>query len=73
MASTQSTNTQSFRPSRPATQTRSFPSNPQKRFLDNTCWNFNKPTKFNQPTVYASAAPTHVCGFCQGPHTAFSC
>ncbi|KAH3729895.1 hypothetical protein DPMN_055873 [Dreissena polymorpha] len=63
MASTQSTNTKSFRPSRPATQSRLFPSNRQKRFLDNTCWNFNKPTH----CLRISCPHPHVCGFCRDP------
>ena len=72
MASTLNTNThnpQSFRPSRPATQRRSFPSNRPKRFVDNVCWNFNKPTHCQR----INCPHPHICGFCRGPHTAFNC
>ncbi|KAH3779415.1 hypothetical protein DPMN_157218 [Dreissena polymorpha] len=51
MASTQSTNTQSFRSSRPATQS-------SQKTVKNVSWIIPVGMLTNKPTVYASAAPT---------------
>ncbi|KAH3852373.1 hypothetical protein DPMN_094879 [Dreissena polymorpha] len=40
-----------------------------KRFLENTCWHFNKLSGCRSHKLLLP----HVCGYCRGPHTAFNC
>ena len=65
----QPTHNQSFRsPYRGMHRQSSFQS-VSRRFLDNTCWNFNK----RPGCRVQKCAHPHVCGYCRGPHAAFNC
>lgn len=70
MSTTQPT-TQSFRPFRPShtKHNRNGPHNRSGRFLQNTCWVFNRRTQcHNQQCPHP-----HVCGYCRGAHSAPKC
>ena len=63
-------NTSHPQPFRSPRQTnRPFHAPKPKRFLLNTCWNFNK----RSGCPNASCPHTHACGFCRGSHTASNC
>jgi hypothetical protein len=65
MASTLAPSIPSFRPQRPTPK----PSSPVKRFLDKTCFHYNRRSLCHVP----SCPHPHVCGFCRGSHPAYEC
>lgn len=67
MACTPLQPTQSFRSTHHPNRSHS-PSGP-KKFLDKTCWNFNKRTHCQN----TKCSQPHICGFCRGSHPAYNC
>lgn len=49
--------------------TRPHPTSGTKRFLEKTCWNFNKRSQCHNP----KCSHPHICGFCRGSHPAYNC
>jgi hypothetical protein len=60
---------QPFQPFRAARQHKQYPSQTPRRFLEGTCWNFNKCTQCNN----SKCTHPHVCGYCKGSHPAYNC
>lgn len=67
MACTPLQTSQPFRSQRPYPKPQFQPRH--RRFLENTCWNFNKRSQ----CLNDKCPHPHVCGFCRGNHTAYTC
>lgn len=58
---------QSFRSNHQPTRNNNF--NSSRRFLEKTCWNFNKRSQCHNQ----KCTQPHICGFCRGAHAAYNC
>lgn len=67
MASTSIPQPQSFRAQHNTTRSNNY-SKP-RRFLEKTCWNYNKRSQCHN----TSCNHPHLCGFCKGSHPAYQC
>ena len=70
LASTQASPMQSSTQPRPfRVQQKGGQNNKRQKFLENTCWAFNKRGTCN----ISMCRHPHICGFCRGQHSAIAC